>query len=138
MILFLIPVPGNTGGYYFDTLASYFENPFEKDSILDRIAQEILHHGITLHVGPYEDFEQAVEQLEMFQGWVRKELSVAIKNDEAFGPAHVYTKGFTTEQICALLDIMPTKAPHCVLALKIGMPPGSTDTVNPYGMNKLE
>jgi hypothetical protein len=138
MILFLIPVPHNTGGYYLETLADYFENPFEKDSVMDRLAQEILHHGITLHVGPYEDFEQAIEQLEMFDGWVKKEIAIAVRNDEARGPAHVYTKGFTVDQIITLLDIMPTAAPRCVLALNIGLPPGSTDTVNPYGINKLE
>lgn len=139
MILFLVPVTKIPfGDYYFTCVESYLRNPFEKGSKLDVAAQHILYHGIELHVSFYEDFEHAVEGVELFEITVSKEAKIAAHHNEAFGPAYVYTKGLTMEQIATLLDIMPVKAPHCVLAIKMPQPGQPWDTVNPYCLNELE
>lgn len=139
MILFLIPVTTIPfGGYYFQCMEDYMRNPFEKGSKLDEVARQILHYGIDLHVGPYVDFEHAVEQLELFEIAVRKVVRTAVANNEAIGPAHVYTKGLTIVEIQQLLSHMQKNNTSCMLAVNLLPHDQPLDTVNPYCMNKLE
>lgn len=146
MILFLVPVTKVPfGGYYFQTLADYFQNPFEKGSKEDLLAQEILYYGIELHVGPYENLEHAIEYLEQFETTVRKEARRVMDadrimgaNNVVIGPAYVYTKGFTIEEIQKLLGHMQKNNTRCILTLNLLPHNQPLDTVNPYCLNKLE
>lgn len=139
MILFLVPVTKIPFcGYYFSCMESYMRNPFEKGSKMDLLAQEILQHGIELHVGPYEDFEHALEYLELFEVTVRKEAKLAAYHNEAFGPAYVYTKGLTVTDIQKLLGHMQRNNTRCILAINPLPHDQPLDTVNPYCLNKLE